>query len=222
MQKVNIKKAKLKNLKKYNFGEYLQLVEECIFNSESLLERKNKELHEIKKKSIKEVGLFLMALVSFIFCPIILIALAANDKSMLEALLYSVWLVGGVLYFKKHFKSFNSNRKLRQESKKDIGFAVDAALNYTKSVCDAFFNKQEEIKHGLKHYSEADLNRLKKWVLHLEIDFLLMEEMVYKHQKLNESPIIIDPSEYQKGREFSHQYLGKYLVAEISQNNKIR
>lgn len=222
MQKVNIKKAKLKNLRKYNFGEYLQLVEECIFNSESLLERKNKAIKEIWKKSFRDIILFVLVLVSFMLCPLILIALAVNDNSMLEALAYGAWFVGGVVYFKNHLKAFKANKKLRQETKKDISFAVDAALNYTKDVCDAFFNKQEEIKHGLKHFSEADLDRLKKWVLHLEIDFLLMEEMVYKHQKLNESTIIIDPSQYEQGREFSQQYLAEYLMAEISQNNMTR
>lgn len=218
MQKFNIKKAKLKHLKNHDFGEYLQLVEECIFNSESILERKNKAIKQIKRKSLKETSLFLMVLVSFIFCPIILIGLAINGNSKLEAMIYGAWFVVGMLYFRTHIKFFKTNRKKHEESRKDIGFAVDTALNYTKSVCDAFFNKHEDIKHGLTEFSETDLNRLKKWVLYLEIDFLLMEEMVYKHQKLNEKPIMIDPAEYLKGRDFSQKYLDEYLIAEIFHN----
>lgn len=220
MQKINIKKMRKNNLKNFNFGRYLQLVEECVFNSESLLERKNKELSKIKKKSISENSLFAFVVFSFVLCPLILMALSLNNKGLVEMTAYALWLIGGIFFLKNHIKSYISRKQERQKNREDIRFAVSAALDYTKSVCDAFFNRKQEINHNLKDISEDDLNRLKLWTVRLEIDFLLLEEMVYKHQKLNEKTIIIDPSEYQAGREVSQQYITQYLET-LTQNHRV-
>lgn len=219
--------GRFNGVNKYDFGEYLTLVEGNVYEAECVRAKYEQSLRKKNLRILLARLKVLMFLFSFCFCPLILMYLAINNKSesiplFLELIAYAIWLSIGIYFLKRSLPSIYNNIRVIKESQNNMTRTMVGVFEYAKAVSSAFFTKSGEIKSDyFQGLNQGQIESISHTLNELEFDLSVFQDLTHKSKECNEQPILVDEEIFTNRRGFSEQYLHDYFNKNIAKYNKI-